>query len=62
MTEPAPLFTKPSGAVVWEGGIQVLGPTVLIPGRTIHVEDLHQARAHAAAVLAACDLVEARCR
>lgn len=43
-----------SRATVWPGGVSVIGPMVVIPGRT--VSDIRNAEAHAAAILSACAL------
>jgi hypothetical protein len=59
---PGPL--QPAGnnegsrRLMWKGGIHLLGPaTLVIPGRTLNDPD--DARAHAAAVLAAAARMEA---
>ncbi|MEK6443575.1 hypothetical protein [Pseudonocardia sp. T1-2H] len=58
---PAPSPTVlPSGIAVWEGGVEVLGPLLKIPGRTLDVEHLEDARQHVAAVNAAIDHLETR--
>lgn len=31
---------------VWPGGVEVIGPLLRFPGRTVHVEDLEEADAH----------------
>lgn len=43
-----------SRATVWPGGVSVIGPMVLIPGRT--VSDVGHAERHAATILSACVL------
>lgn len=54
---PAPEFcVVASGATVWVGGVHTLGNMVCAPGR--YTDDLGVARAHAAAILAACDAIE----
>ncbi len=40
-----------SRATVWPGGVSVIGPMMVIPGRT--VSDVGHAVAHAAAILSA---------
>jgi len=42
-----------SGTVTWKGGVQVLGPLLKIPGRTLDVDNLDEAEQHATAVLSA---------
>lgn len=39
-----------AGPRTWPGGVQVIGPLLRIPGRTVHVDDLDEAVQHAAAV------------
>ena len=57
--QPDPLFdvtrepARPAGPRTWPGGVQVIGPLLRIPGRTIHVDDLDEADEHAASVVEA---------
>lgn len=39
----APDDTPASPPRVWPGGVRTLGPLLLIPGRSVHVEDLAEA-------------------
>jgi hypothetical protein len=39
--------------ITYAGGVQIIGPIVKIPGRTLDVDHLDEAEQHAAAVLAA---------
>jgi hypothetical protein len=48
-----------SGAVVWDGGIEVMGPLFRIPGRQLDASQLDEARQHVAAVSAAIAYLEA---
>ncbi len=59
---PSPLFTDPvCGAVMWRGGVEVLGDQVIIRGRSIALESVEEAEHHAAAVLAACRVLREAC-
>ncbi len=60
---PTPLdLPSIAGILVWEGGVRVAGPLLLIPGRSIDVDHLADAHQHVAAVLAACDHMEQEAR
>lgn len=40
---PADAERTPAPPKVWDGGVRTLGPLLLIPGRSVHVEDLAEA-------------------
>lgn len=48
-----------AGVITYVGGVQVMGPLVKIPGRTLDVDHLDEAEQHAAAVLAAVRQIRA---
>lgn len=58
---PWPERELPGGGLVFAGGVEALGNMVVVPGRSLTVDRFAELRQHAAAILAACDLVEQAC-
>lgn len=52
---PSPRESGDDGIVTWEGGVRVIGPLLVIPGRALDVDHLEEAERHAWSVLAAVE-------